>query len=67
MVLEDALRCLISHFGENWAKLLGHVGYAHTTSVNASIKLNPFEIDLEEKGIQSDVVDHDGLDSESIS
>lgn len=45
MVLEDASRCLVSYSRENWAKLLGTVEYAHATSVNASTKLTPLEID----------------------
>ena len=49
LVLEDALRCMVSYSGANWAKLLATVEYAHATSVNASTKLTPFEIDTGRK------------------
>ena len=35
--------------GENWAKLLSTVEYAHAISVNASTKLTPFDIDTRRK------------------
>ena len=31
LVLEDALRCLLSYSKENWVKLLGTIEYAHAT------------------------------------
>ena len=49
LALEDALRCLVSYSGENWVKLLGTIEYAHATSVNASTKLTPFELDTGRK------------------
>nr|CCA25681.1 AlNc14C312G10506 [Albugo laibachii Nc14] len=64
LVLEDALRYLVSYSGENWAKLLGTVEYAHVTSVNASTKLTPFEIDTGRKVsnlISHEYRDYDGL------
>ncbi|UIZ23479.1 hypothetical protein KXD40_007615 [Peronospora effusa] len=70
LVLEDALRCLVAYSGENWVKLLGTVEYAHATSVYASTKLTPFEIDTGRK--VSDLISHeykeyDGLCPQPIS
>nr|CCA27322.1 retrotransposon protein putative [Albugo laibachii Nc14] len=70
LVLEDALRCLVSHNREIWAKLLGILDYAHATSVNASHKLTPFETDTGRKVsnlISHEYRDFDGLDRQSIS
>ena len=70
LVLEDALRCLVSYSGENWAKLLRTVEYAHATSVNASTKLTPFESDTGRKVsnlISHEYRDHADLSSHSIS
>ena len=45
LVLEDALRCMVSCHGEDWNKHLGTIEYAHSTLVSSSSKLTPFEID----------------------
>ncbi|KAF1319496.1 Retrotransposon nucleocapsid protein, partial [Globisporangium splendens] len=49
LVLEDALRCMVSYHGDDWATHLGTVEYAHATLVNASTKMSPFEIDTGRK------------------
>jgi transposase InsO family protein len=49
LVLEDALRCMVSYHGDDWVKHLGTVEYAHSTLVNASTKLTPFEVDTGRK------------------
>ncbi|KAJ8571484.1 hypothetical protein ON010_g5351 [Phytophthora cinnamomi] len=36
LVLEDALRCMISYHGDDWVKHLGTIEYAHSTLVNSS-------------------------------
>ncbi|KAG6613497.1 Retroelement pol Polyprotein [Phytophthora cinnamomi] len=49
LVLEDALRCMISYHGDDWVKHLGTIEYAHSTLVNASTKFAPFELDTGRK------------------
>ncbi|CAI5716085.1 unnamed protein product [Peronospora effusa] len=70
LVLEDALRCLVAYSGENWVKLRGTVEYAHATSVNASSKLTPSEIDTGRKVsnlISHEYKEYDGLGPQPIS
>ncbi|POM80943.1 LOW QUALITY PROTEIN: Retrotransposon nucleocapsid protein [Phytophthora palmivora] len=49
VVLEDALRCMVSYHGDDWVKHLGTIEYAHSTLVNASTKMTPFEVDTGRK------------------
>ena len=49
LVLEDALRCLVSYGGENRAKLLGTVEYAHATSVTRLLSSPCLRLIPEEK------------------
>ncbi|POM68737.1 Polyprotein [Phytophthora palmivora] len=49
LVLEDALRCMVSYHGDDWVKHLGTIEYAHSTLVNASTKMTPFEVDTGRK------------------
>ncbi|KAG6608884.1 Retrotransposon nucleocapsid protein [Phytophthora cinnamomi] len=49
LVLEDALRCMISYHGDDWVKHLGTIEYAHSTLVNSSTKFPPFELDTGRK------------------
>ncbi|KAE8882895.1 hypothetical protein PF003_g32883 [Phytophthora fragariae] len=44
LVLEDALRCMVSYHGDDWAAKLGTIEYAHATLVSASTGLSPFEV-----------------------
>ncbi|KAL4145628.1 hypothetical protein PRNP1_013295 [Phytophthora ramorum] len=43
--LEDALRCTVSHYGDDWADMIPTVEYAHATAIHSSTKLSPFELD----------------------
>ncbi|OWZ08430.1 Retroelement [Phytophthora megakarya] len=45
--LEDSLRCVVSHHGDNWAKMLPTVEYAHATLVSTSTRISPFEVDCD--------------------
>lgn len=45
LVLEDALRCMVSYHGNDWANHLSTIEYAHATLVSSSTKLSPFTID----------------------
>ncbi|KAF1314389.1 Retrotransposon nucleocapsid protein, partial [Globisporangium splendens] len=49
LVLEDALRCVVSYHGDDWNRHLGTIEYAHATLVNASTKMSPFEVDTGRK------------------
>ena len=49
LVLEDALRCMISSHGNNWASKLGTIEYAHATLTSASTGFSPFELDTGRK------------------
>ncbi|GMF28948.1 unnamed protein product [Phytophthora fragariaefolia] len=49
LVLENALRCMVSYHGDDWVKHLGTIDYAHSTLVNASTKFAPFELDTGRK------------------
>lgn len=43
--LEDSLRCVVSHYGDDWVRLLPTVEYAHATLVSTSTRVSPFEVD----------------------
>ncbi|GMF25356.1 unnamed protein product [Phytophthora fragariaefolia] len=43
LVLEDALRGMVSYHGDDWAAKLGTIEYAYATLVSASTGLSPFE------------------------
>ena len=43
--LEDALRCMVSYIGDDWAHHLGTIEYAHMTLVQGSTGRTPFEVD----------------------
>ena len=45
LILEDALRCMVSYHGDDWATHLGTIEFAHATLVSKSTQLSPFEID----------------------
>ena len=45
LILEDALRCMISYHGRDWSDYLGTIEYAHSNLVSASTVMSPFEID----------------------
>ena len=45
LVLEDALRCMVSYRGMNWVNYLGTIEYAHATLVSSSTQLSPFQLD----------------------
>ena len=47
--LEDGLRCVVSHYGDDWARLLPTVEYAHATLVSTSTRVSPFEVDCGRK------------------
>jgi hypothetical protein len=47
--LEDSLRCVVSHYGDDWARLLPTVEYAHATLVSTSTRVSPFEVDCGRK------------------
>ncbi|KAF1326246.1 putative retroelement, partial [Globisporangium splendens] len=49
LVLEDALRCMVSHHGDDWVSHLGTIEFAHATLVNESTKFTPFEVDTGRK------------------
>ncbi|KAF1314306.1 Retroelement pol polyprotein, partial [Globisporangium splendens] len=49
LVLEDALRCMVSYHGDDWVNHLGTIEFAHATLVNESTKLTPFEVDTGRK------------------
>ncbi|KAJ8577003.1 hypothetical protein ON010_g2207 [Phytophthora cinnamomi] len=49
LILEDALRCMISYHGRDWSEHLGTIEYAHATLVSASTGLSPFEVDTGRK------------------
>ncbi|KAF1319591.1 polyprotein, partial [Globisporangium splendens] len=49
LVLEDALRCVVSYHGDDWNRHLGTIEYAHATLVNVSTKMSPFELDTGRK------------------
>lgn len=43
--LEDALRCTVSHYGDDWIEWLSSIEYAHATLVSMSTGKSPMEID----------------------
>ncbi|KAI9910803.1 hypothetical protein PsorP6_010878 [Peronosclerospora sorghi] len=43
--LKDSLRCVVSDYGNDWARLLPTVEYAHATLVSTSTRVSPFEVD----------------------
>ena len=45
LVLEDALRCMVFYYGDDWVKHRGTIKFAHATLVSKSTQLSPFEID----------------------
>lgn len=45
LVLEDALRCMVSYHGQDWSNHLPTIEYAHATLVSSSSKLSPFQLD----------------------
>ncbi|KAI9908100.1 hypothetical protein PsorP6_004175 [Peronosclerospora sorghi] len=47
--LEDILRCVVSHYGDDWSRLLPTVEYAHATLVSTSTRVSPFEVDCGRK------------------
>lgn len=49
LVLEDALRCMVSYHGKDWASKLGTIEYAHSTLTSASTGFTPFELDTGRK------------------
>ncbi|KAF1313198.1 Retrotransposon nucleocapsid protein, partial [Globisporangium splendens] len=49
LVVEDALRCMISYQGTDWVQHLGMIEYAHATLISASTGFSPFEIDTGRK------------------
>ncbi|KAF1315744.1 Retrotransposon nucleocapsid protein, partial [Globisporangium splendens] len=49
LVVEDALRCMVSYQGTDWVQHLGMTEYAHTTLISASTGFSPFEIDTGRK------------------
>ncbi|KAF1317232.1 Integral membrane ankyrin-repeat protein, partial [Globisporangium splendens] len=49
LVLEDALRCMVSYHGDDWVSHLGTIEFAHATLVNESTKFTPFEVDTGRK------------------
>jgi RNase H-like domain found in reverse transcriptase/Integrase zinc binding domain/Chromo (CHRromatin Organisation MOdifier) domain len=49
LILEDALRCMISYHGDDWAQHLGTIEYAHATLTSSSTGMSPFEIDTGRK------------------
>ncbi|KAF1326506.1 Retroelement pol polyprotein, partial [Globisporangium splendens] len=49
LVLEGALRCMVSYHGDDWVSHLGTIEFAHATLVNESTKFTPFEVDTGRK------------------
>ncbi|DBA03764.1 TPA: hypothetical protein N0F65_005654, partial [Lagenidium giganteum] len=49
LILEDALRCMISYNGDDWSSQLATIEYAHATLVHSSTNLSPFEVDTGRK------------------
>ncbi|KAF1331432.1 Retroelement, partial [Globisporangium splendens] len=49
LVLEDALRCMVSYHGDDWVSHLGTIEFAHATLVYESTKFTPFEVDTGRK------------------
>ncbi|KAF1316466.1 putative retroelement, partial [Globisporangium splendens] len=49
LVVEDALRCVVSYQGTDWVQHLGMIEYAHATLISASTGFSPFEIDTVRK------------------
>lgn len=49
LILEDALRCMTSYHGQDWADKLQTIEYAHSTLTSASTGLSPFTIDTGRK------------------
>ncbi|KAI9919597.1 hypothetical protein PsorP6_017715 [Peronosclerospora sorghi] len=47
--LEDSLRCVVSHYCDDWARLLPTVEYAHATLVSTSTQVSPFEAECGRK------------------
>ncbi|KAI9907643.1 hypothetical protein PsorP6_016563 [Peronosclerospora sorghi] len=43
--LEDSLRSVVSHYGDDWAKILPAVKYAPVTLISTSSRVSPFEVD----------------------
>lgn len=43
--LEDALRCSVSHYGDDWADWLPCIKFAHATGINTSTGRSPMEVD----------------------
>ncbi|KAF4029105.1 putative integrase catalytic domain-containing protein [Phytophthora infestans] len=43
--LEDALRCSISHYGDDWVRWPPCIEFAHATGVNTSTGRSPMEVD----------------------
>ncbi|KAF1316912.1 hypothetical protein FI667_g15122, partial [Globisporangium splendens] len=49
LVLEDAIRCMVSYHGGDWSAHLGTIEYAHAASISAATGLTPFELDTGRK------------------
>lgn len=43
--LEDALRCTVSHYGDDWYQWLPCIEFAHATSISTSTGLSPMEVE----------------------
>ncbi|OWZ03229.1 Retrotransposable element [Phytophthora megakarya] len=43
--LEDALRCTVFHYGDDWADVIATVEYAHSTAIHSLTKVSPFQLD----------------------
>ncbi|GMF53547.1 unnamed protein product [Phytophthora fragariaefolia] len=49
LIVEAALRCMVSCHGDEWAAKRGTIEYAHPTLVSATTGLSPFEVDTGRK------------------
>ena len=49
LILEDALRCMVSYHGSDWSDHLSTIEFAHATLVSKSTQLSPFEIETGRK------------------
>ncbi|POM62321.1 Retroelement [Phytophthora palmivora] len=49
LVLEDALRCMVSYHGDDWVTHLGTIEYANSTLSKTSTKMTVFEVDTGRK------------------
>ncbi len=49
LVLEDALRYIVSYDGTDWSEHLGIIEYAHAILVSSATGYSPFELDTRRK------------------